>query len=140
MTIGDGISTSYFRQQGDRILMGLGSEARLPLGDLESDEEDIPADIVQLARERLAERLIGAESARPVGGRTGPITLTTDDLPIVDRHPEVRGLHFFAGDCGSSFKTAPALGCALAEWAVLGQPAIADVSALSLSRFAVAAT
>ena len=104
--------------------------------DPEGDEGAIPPDIVTMAHERLAERLVGAEAARPAGGRAGPITLTPDDLPIIDRHPEIAGLYFFAGDCGSSFKTAPAIGRALAEWATLGAPRDADLAAFRLGRFA----
>jgi sarcosine oxidase subunit beta len=138
MTVGDGVSLSYFRADGpdaERILLGLGGLARRPLHDPDADEAPIPGDIVKLAHERLAVRLVGGECARPAGGRTGPITLTPDDLPIIDRHPDVQGLYYFAGDCGSSFKTAPAIGRALAEWATLGQPQIADLTAFRLARF-----
>jgi sarcosine oxidase subunit beta len=138
MTVGDGVSLSYFRADGpnaERILLGLGGLARRPLADPAADEAPILADIITMAHERLAARLVGGELARPSGGRTGPITLTPDDLPIIDRHPDLRGLYFFAGDCGSSFKTAPAIGRALAEWATLGQPQIADLTAFRLGRF-----
>jgi sarcosine oxidase subunit beta len=139
LTVGDGVSQSYFRADGPdaaRLLVGLGGLARRPLDDPDADEGPIPPDIVALAHERLAARLVGAEAARPAGGRTGPITLTPDDLPIIDRHPEIAGLYYFAGDCGSSFKTAPAIGRALAEWATLGAPRDADLAAFRLGRFA----
>jgi sarcosine oxidase subunit beta len=138
MTIGDGVSQSYFRAPAPgarHILIGLGSVARRPLGDLDDDNTSIPADIVTTAHERLAARLVGAEQARPAGGQTGPITLTPDDLPIIDRHPDLDGLYYFAGDCGSSFKTAPAIGRALAEWALHGQPEVVDLAAFSSRRF-----
>jgi sarcosine oxidase subunit beta len=64
------------------------------------------------------------------------VTLTPDDLPIIDRHPGVDGLFYFAGDCGSSFKTAPAIGRALAEWALLGESQGVDVAPFGLDRFA----
>ena len=46
------------------------------------------------------------------------------------------GLFYFAGDCGSSFKTAPAIGRALAEWATAGQSQIVDIAPFGLGRFA----
>lgn len=133
-TIGDGVSGSYFLQRGETFLVGLGEAGRRPLRDLDAPEPPIPPEIVGTARERLAARLVGAERALPAGGRSGPVTLTPDDRPIVDRHPEFAGLFFFAGDGGASFKTAPALGLTLAEWA-LEQPTTLDLSALRLSRF-----
>src|SRR5207302_4374301 len=96
MTVGDGVSGSYFRPDREQILVGLGSGSRQPLRDLDAEEPDISSDIVQLARERLAARLAGATEARHTGGRTGPISLTPDDLPIIDRHPQMRGLYYFA--------------------------------------------
>ena len=139
LTVGDGVSMSYFRADGPdagRLLVGLGGLARRPLTDPGADEGAIPPDIVGMAHERLAARLVGAEGARPLGGRSGPITLTPDDLPIIDRHPAFEGLYLFAGDCGASFKTAPAIGRALAEWATHGAPRVADLAAFRLGRFA----
>ncbi|HEX5506557.1 MAG TPA: FAD-binding oxidoreductase [Thermomicrobiales bacterium] len=139
MTVGDGVSLSYFRAAGPdagRILVGLGGAARRPAGDLEGDFGTVPAEVVAAAGERLAARLMGAEGARPLGGTVGPITVTPDDLPIIDRHPDLGGLTFFAGDCGSSFKTGPAIGRALAEWAVRGRQEVADLAAFRLGRFA----
>jgi sarcosine oxidase subunit beta len=40
------------------------------------------------------------------------------------------------GDSGTSFKTAPAIGCCLAEWIVKGKPETADLSRFRSTRFA----
>lgn len=139
MTVGEGISGSYFRATtpGAReVLIGLGGMGRQPLGDPDTDTGSIPNALVALAGERLAARLVGADGARFTGGQIGPVTLTPDDLPIIDRHPGVDGLFYFAGDCGSSFKTAPAIGRAFAEWALLGSSQSVDVAPFGLGRFA----
>lgn len=139
VTVGDGISGSYLRQiapGSTRVLIGLGGMGRQPLADPDGDIGAIPETIVALARERLAARLVGTEGARYAGGAIGPVTLTPDDLPIIDRHPGVDGLYYFAGDCGTSFKTAPAIGRVLAEWALGGAPRIVDVAPFGLGRFA----
>ena len=60
---------------------------------------------------------------------------TPDALPIIDRHPEIEGLFFMAGDCGTSFKTGPAIGLALTEWAMRGRPKVVDVAPFRLARF-----
>ena len=112
-----------------------GSVARRTIDALDADGWVPRPDLTQLAGARLAARLHGADAARPAGAGVGPITLTPDDLPIIDRHPEIERLFYFAGDCGSSFKTAPGIGRALAEWAVLGRPESVDVSAFGLARF-----
>jgi sarcosine oxidase, subunit beta len=138
MTVGDGVSGSYFRalEPGScTLLTGLGGVARRALDDPDAGEAPIPEQLIETARQRLAERLHGAESARYVGGRVGPVTLTPDNLPIIDALPGVSGAYLFAGDCGASFKTAPAIGKVLAEWALHGAPQSVDVSAFRLSRF-----
>ena len=49
------------------------------------------------------------------------------------------GLYLFAGDGGASFKTAPAIGRVLAEWATAGTPQLVDVTAFGLAHFGVGA-
>lgn len=139
MTVGDGVSGSYFRATAPgacEILIGLGGMGRQPLGDPDADTGTVPELLVTVAGERLAARLVGAAGARPTGGQIGPVTLTPYDLPIIDRHPGVAGLFYFAGDCGTSFKTAPAIGRAFAEWALLGASRSVDVTPFGLGRFA----
>lgn len=140
MTIGDGATQSYFRTiapGSQRLLLGLGGSAHRPWPPV-AGADTLTAEIVQRAASRLATRLIGGERARSTGGQGGPITLTPDELPIIDRHPDLAGCFFFAGDGGSSFKTAPAIGRVLAEWATEGQPQLADVRAFGLGRFSAA--
>lgn len=139
VTVGEGIAGSYFRATtfgSQEILIGLGGMGRQPLGDPDTDTGTLPDALIDLARERLAARLVGAAGARFTGGQIGPVTLTPDDLPIIDRHPGVDGLFYFAGDCGSSFKTSPAIGRAFAEWALRGASQSVDVAPFGLDRFA----
>lgn len=84
--------------------------------------------------------MAGTPSLHPSGGDSGPITLTPDDLPIIDRRPEIDGLSLFTGDGGACFKTAPAIGRALAELWVSGRSESVDVSAFRLDRFGTAST
>lgn len=140
MTIGDGLSQSYFRAvtPGSReLLLGLGGAAHRPWPPVPGADMLTTAEVARAAI-RLAARRRGGERARPNGGRNGPITLTPDDLPIIDRHPELDGVYLFAGDGGASFKTAPAIGRVLAEWATIGTPQLVDVRAFALARFAEA--
>lgn len=138
-TIGDGISGSYFRALrpgSGSLLVGLGGVGRREVIDLDKPETSIPSNLAGTARERIAERLAGQHDVREAGWRSGPVAQTPDALPIIDRHPELDGLFFTAGDCGSSYKTGPAIGRALAEWALSGRPEVVDVAPFQLARFA----
>lgn len=138
-TVGDGVSGSYFRalRPGSAgLLVGLGGVGRRPVVDLDEPEASIPANLAETARERVAARLAGQRDVRTAYWRSGPVAQTPDALPIIDRHPEIDGLFFAAGDCGSSFKTGPAIGRALAEWALRGRPEVVDVAPFRLARFA----
>lgn len=138
-TVGDGVSGSYFRaiRPGDeRLVVGLGGVGRRPAGNLNEPEQGIPGHLAETARDRVAARLAGQRDVRPAGWRSGPVSQTSDALPIIDRHPELAGLFFTAGDCGTSFKTGPAIGRALAEWALRGRPEVVDVEPFGLARLA----
>ena len=69
-------------------------------------------------------------------GWAGAITSTLDGEPILDRAPEAEGLYFFAGDNGSSFKAAPAIGRIFSERIVDRAPALMDAYPFRLARFA----
>lgn len=138
LNVGDGVRFAYFHSAGganEGALVGLSGGARRPLAGLDPYDGPLDRDYAQTCLERLAWRLPTAAGARLVGGASGPIALTPDNLPILDRHPTLEGLYLFAGDCGSSFKTAPAVGRVLAEWALLGQPRTVDVSTFRIARF-----
>jgi sarcosine oxidase subunit beta len=136
--IGDGINNCYFRPEGPdgrRVMVGIGRDARTPLPDPGRLDPTIGDEFVETCRKRLVTRMPAAEHMRPASGRTGPIGLSPDGLPIIDRHPGITGLYFAGADVGSSFKTSPAVGRALATWAVHGRRD-QDLDALGLARFA----
>lgn len=70
------------------------------------------------------------------GGWAGMVMMSPDSRPIIDQLPAVPGLFVVAGDSGTSFKTAPAIGKALAEWIVEGQPRSVELSPFRAARFA----
>ena len=61
--------------------------------------------------------------------------MSGDGKPVLDRHSEIEGIWFATGDSGTSFKTAPAVGRALAEWIVQGRPKIVDLRPFRAGRF-----
>jgi sarcosine oxidase subunit beta len=70
------------------------------------------------------------------GGWAGTYMRSPDGHPIIDRAPGIDGLWLMAGDSGTSFKTAPAIGICLAEWMTEGAPRLADLSPFRATRFA----
>jgi len=133
----DGINDMWLRPEGPNWASTLvGFSQREPLADPDTLDEGVDADYVPQARERLARRIPGTADAPMRGGWAGAITATVDGKPVLDQHPEAAGLFFFVGDNGSSFKTAPAIGRVLAEWAIQGQPEVVDTRPFRASRFA----
>jgi sarcosine oxidase, subunit beta len=133
----DGLHDMWFRPEGPNWASTLiGFASREVLADPDRLDEGVDADYVPRAREHLARRIPGVADAPMRGGWAGAITATADGKAIIDRHPAVDGLYFFTGDNGSSFKTAPAIGRALAEWVVDGRASIVDPRPFRASRFA----
>jgi sarcosine oxidase subunit beta len=135
MHVGDVRADCYLRPDGvDRVLIGVSHLARAPLPIDPAVWDDIAEDYIEACRLRLIDRIPSAADVRYVGGAGGPIGLSPDGLPIVDRHPELGGLYFAGADVGSTFKIAPALGRDLVRWITTGV-CTAPVAELGLSRF-----
>jgi sarcosine oxidase subunit beta len=119
--IGDVVHNTYLRQDGEnQVLIGVNHLARTELPDSPDDYNRISEDHVEASHAHLIARIPVASKARFLGGAGGPIGLSPDALPIIDRHPESPGLFFAAADVGGSFKTAPAVGRAIADWVTTG--------------------
>jgi sarcosine oxidase subunit beta len=135
----DRISEIYFRMDeanGSKILVGVATIEPKAVPDPDKIDEVADADFLAAAKTHLPERIPAAAYARLVGGWGGHVMVTPDRSPIIDRHPAIDGFYFFTGDSGRSFKTAPAIGAVLSEWALEGAPRTADVRPFRLSRFA----
>jgi sarcosine oxidase, subunit beta len=136
--VSDGILDFYFRGDRtgpDRLIVGLGAGFRKGLTDPDAWHGAGDASYGKVCLERLVVRMSLARGSQRIVGWSGPITLTPDGSAILDRHPHVEGLFVSAGDCGRGFKSAPVVGRALAEWAVLGGPRIVDLRPWRLNRF-----
>jgi len=58
-----------------------------------------------------------------------------DQRPILDEIPGISGLYVAAGFSGTGFKTAPAVGDAIAELIMTGATTTVDLSPFSYTRF-----
>lgn len=95
--------------------------------------DGISADVIGEHRHALGVRFPVMKHAINRGGWAGLYTDSPDGLPLVGPLP-YDGLYAIAGDCGSSFKTAPALGAGLSEWITKGAPHSVDLTKLHPQR------
>jgi sarcosine oxidase, subunit beta len=72
------------------------------------------------------------------GGWRGYREMTPDHRPILGPAPGIDGLWLAVGFSGHGFMHAPAVGRALADWIVTGQPVDLDAAAFTLDRFSTA--
>jgi sarcosine oxidase subunit beta len=132
----DGTNYMWLRPEGPEFastLVGIGQRQALP--DPDGLDDGVDADYVERTKVRLAHRIPPLANAPMRGGWAGAITLTADGKPIIDRHPDADGVWFCTGDNGTSFKTAPAVGRAVAEWITDGAPSLVPLAPFRASRY-----
>jgi sarcosine oxidase subunit beta len=120
---------------GDSTLLGAERGVRRVVDDPEHADETIDQDYVDHCRRQLAKRYPVMRHAVGRGGWTGILMRSADDRPIIGPFDGYEGLVGLVGDSGTSFKTAPAIGRALAELIVDGQSET-DLTPFHPSRFA----
>ena len=131
----DTISGSYFRPQGGaETLIGLGDVKAEYEPDPDSFREDNDADFVTEVAERLAHRVPALEGAGYSRGHAGIYDVSPDSRAVMGPVPGVDGLFAAAGFSGTGFKTAPAVGAAMAELIVDGSSKTVDLRPFGFSR------
>jgi sarcosine oxidase subunit beta len=124
----DFLPSFYFRKEGPGILMGM-------TDDLEPSSFNTHVDwsFLEQAVVKAIHRAPVLEQAGFMDGWGGLYAVTPDDNPILGSLPEVAGFICAGGFSGHGFMQAPAVGKALAELILQGQPAL-DISPLSVHR------
>lgn len=131
----DTISGSYFRPQGDaETLIGLGDVKAEYEPDPDSFREDNDADFVTEVAERLAHRVPAMAGAGYSRGHAGIYDVSPDSRAVMGPVPEVGGLYVAAGFSGTGFKTAPAVGAAMAELILAGRSVTVDLRPFGFER------
>ena len=132
----DGLNGLWLRPiHGDSTLIGAERGVRRVVEDPEHADETIDQAYVEHCREQLARRYPVMRHAVGRGGWTGILMRSADDRPIIGPFDGFSGLFGLVGDSGTSFKTAPAVGRALAELIIDGTSEI-DLTPFHASRFA----
>jgi sarcosine oxidase, subunit beta len=131
----DTISGSYFRPHGDaETLIGLGDVKAEYEPDPDSFREDNDADFVTEVAERLANRVPAMDGAGYSRGHAGIYDISPDSRAVIGPLPEVDGLYVAAGFSGTGFKTAPAVGAAMAELILTGHATTVDLRPFGFAR------
>ncbi len=130
----DAFHSSWLRQEGPA-----GTLIGVELGEQGTDphafSEAIDAAEVERCRKALVSRIPTMAGTPMRGAWAGMIMMSPDGRPILDHLPEYPGLFCIIGDSGTSFKTAPAIGQAMAEWIVRGEPQLLDLAPFAAARF-----
>ncbi len=97
-------------------------------------DQTIDATYPELARAALARRHPSMRASTFLTGHAGIYDMTPDAHPIIGKLP-IDGLFIAAGFSGAGFKKGPAVGQAMAELILNGQPSFVDLSPFRLERF-----
>ena len=120
----------YFHPESSGFLFGMSNKDE-PASDNKAVDEDWMAATV----EALIERAPVFEDASVLRGWAGFYEVTPDDNPLLGYVPPLDGFIVAAGFSGHGFMQGPAIGLAIAELIVDGQPRTIDLSAFRPSRF-----
>ena len=102
-------------------MIGLGDVKAEYEPDPDSFREDNDADFVTEVAERLAHRVPAMAGAGYSRGHAGIYDVSPDSRAVMGPVPEAGGLYVAAGFSGTGFKTAPAVGAAMAELILAGR-------------------
>jgi sarcosine oxidase subunit beta len=125
------LNNFYIRQtESGNFIMGQGDKDELP------GLEIIPTwKFIKEMSDKMPRFFPFLKDVRILRHWSGLYNMSPDAQPIIDRSNEVEDFYFAIGFSGHGFMLAPAVGEALAEWIVFGEPRSVDISNLSLRRF-----
>jgi sarcosine oxidase subunit beta len=131
----DAFQSSWLRQEGAAGTL-IGVELGDDAADPDAFTEAVDAAQIERCRRALVARIPAMAGTPMRGAWAGLIMMSPDGRPILDQLPQYEGLFCIVGDSGTSFKTSPAIGQAMAEWIVAGEPRLVDLAPFSAARFA----
>lgn len=134
MTYIDGLLDVYYRPDSPGLTL-VGGGAMEPGVDPDSFEPNADADFVEEVAEKVSKRMPALADASYVRGWSGVFAVSADLHPLLGPVPGYDNLYAIFGCNGTGFKTAPAVGKALAEQILsVHEPAI-PTSSLRPARY-----
>jgi sarcosine oxidase subunit beta len=117
-----------------RTMVGVSGGDQHDAANADRYDQTIDAGYPDLARAALARRHPSMRASAFLHGHAGLYDMTPDAHPIIGHLP-IDGLFIAAGFSGAGFKKGPAVGQAMAELIVHGQPTFVDLRPFRLERF-----
>ena len=133
----DDAHAMYFRPEGERsVLIGLEDHTASD-GSPDRETDSVAAGFADLVTERIIGRMPALAEGTFRAAHSGQDGLTPDQQPILGSVGSAgpAGFYLDCGHSGTGFKTAPAIGLAMAELIVDGAPRTIDLAPFSLERF-----
>lgn len=114
-----------------------GAEMGSPvLVDPDDYDEAVTQDYIDFTRKQLANRIPSIARSTARGNWACALMGSPDSRPLIGALEQYEGLYCMAGDNGTSFKTAPAIGKCLSELILEGEATTVDLRPFRPSRFA----
>jgi glycine/D-amino acid oxidase-like deaminating enzyme len=135
-TMLDRSQQAWFRSMPDGCILVGAERGGLAGVDPDRIPDTAPRGLVRTYRTILARRFEVSAHAAPRGSWAGAYMMSPDERPVVGGVTQVPNLFLAAGDSGTSFKIAPAIGLGLAELITHGACRSVDLTSLSPDRFA----
>jgi sarcosine oxidase subunit beta len=98
--------------------------------------ESVDGDFLATCAHVVTERFPAMRGAPSRGAWAGMFMESQDQRPVIGPLPPYEGLYAIAGDSGTSFKTAPAIGLGLSELILTGESRTVDLEPFRADRFA----
>jgi sarcosine oxidase, subunit beta len=131
----DCIAGSYLRPHGsDLTLAGLGEWRSAAEPSPDDFRETNDQEFIDEVRRRLGHRVPEMNQAAYVRGHAGIYDVSPDSRAVMGKVPGIDGLFVAAGFSGTGFKTAPAVGAAMAELILKGRSSTVDISPFGFDR------
>jgi sarcosine oxidase subunit beta len=131
----DCIAGSYLRTHGsDLTLAGLGEWQPGTEPNPDDFRQTNDPEFIDEVRRRLAHRVPAMKHAACIRGHAGIYDVSPDARAVLGKVPGISGLFVAAGFSGTGFKTAPAVGAAMAELILNGRSSTVDISPFEFER------
>ena len=133
----DDANAMYLRPEGsETVLVGLEDHTDSD-GSPDRETDNVAPDFPELVTERVIRRIPGLRDGTFRAAHSGQDGLTPDQRPILGAAGRAgpAGFYLDCGHSGTGFKTAPAIGLAMAELILDGAPRTVDLSPFGHDRF-----
>jgi sarcosine oxidase subunit beta len=137
LTYIDHVNRTWARPiDGNCTLIGVHDPRGEPEGDPDRFSQAVTPDYIELCRQKLVARFPVMQHSSVRGNWQCIMMRSPDSRPLIGRLPQYDGLYCMAGDSGTSFKTAPAIGKCLAELVTVGKAETMDLYPFRPTRVA----